>query len=283
MKVIKELPVSVLWTLRMMSIPVSTLNRRKGEEVPVIVSLTSIPSRLKSLHLVIRSLLMQDVTPKKVVLWLHEELEASLPTSLEKLKSDRFEIRYSTLTCSHRKLIHSLEAFPEDVIVTCDDDQMYRADWLSLIYAEHLKNPGKVIGNRTVHINHDPDGRPLPFRQWKYPSDPGAANNRAHTPIGAWGVLYPPHSLSNEVGDSALFLELAPRADDLWFKAMSLLKGTISIPAAQYPKEPVPIAGTQKEALKKENLREDKNTVQWQALEDRFGLSGIILGSDPGS
>lgn len=278
MKVVKELPLSILWTFRLSVIPARNLKKQQKEVVPVVVSLTSIPSRLKTLHLVIRSLLNQDVSPKKIVLWLHRELESTLPDSLRKLVCERFEIRFSTLTCSHRKLIHSLEAFPEEVIVTCDDDLMYRKDWLSLLYAEHLQNPTRIIGNHTVHINHDRDGNPMPFRTWREPVG-GKTNPWALTPIGAWGVLYPPHSLSDQVQDPEKFMELAPRADDLWFKAMALLKGTISLQASQRPNEPIPIGGTQKVALKKENLGMDKNTAQWQALEDAYGLSRIILGS----
>ena len=261
-----------------MSIPSGRLKAHRGDQVPVIVSLTSIPSRLKTLHLVVRSLLAQEVSPKKILLWLHEDLEDTLPRSLRKLICERFEIRYSSLTSSHRKLIHSIEAFPEDIIVTCDDDLMYRSNWLELFYQQHLKYPENVIGNRTVHINHDEDGKPMPFRTWRKPKD-GIVNPRALTPIGAWGVLYPPGSLSEVVQDVDLFMELAPGADDLWFKAMALLKGTISMQASKTPKEPIPIGGTQKVALKKENLGEDRNTVQWQALEDTYHLSEIILGS----
>ena len=126
MKVVKELPISLLRTAQLSNIPIGRLKRGPEKVVPVVVSLTSIPSRLKTLHLVIRSLLAQDVSPKKILLWLHEDLETALPSKLQQLICDRFEVRFSGLTCSHRKLIHSLEAFPEEVIITCDDDLMYR-------------------------------------------------------------------------------------------------------------------------------------------------------------
>jgi hypothetical protein len=278
MKVIKELPISLLRRAQLSAIPISKLKRGPVEKVPVIVSLTSIPSRLKSLHLVIRSLLAQDVSPKKIVLWLHEDLETNLPPRLQKLVCDRFEIRYSTLTCAHRKLIHSLEAFPDEVIITCDDDLMYRKNWLSLLYREHLQNPENIIGNHANHINHDADGKPMPYKTWRQPSG-GMINPWAQIPIGAWGVLYPPNSLSYQIQDSELFLKLTPYNDDLWFKAMALLKGTISIQASQRPKEPIPIGGTQKEALKHFNVGSNKNEVQWNDLETHFNLSRIILQS----
>ncbi|MEX0316136.1 MAG: glycosyl transferase, partial [Allomuricauda sp.] len=259
----------------LLSIPSRKLKKGSKKSVPVVVSLTSIPSRLKSLHLVIRSLMDQDVSPKKIVLWLNTDLENKLPRALEKLICERFEIRYSELTCSHRKLIHSLEVYPEDIIITCDDDLMYRKNWLSLFHAEHQKNPDKIIGNHTIHVNHDENGSPLPFKKWKYPEN-GLINPNAITPIGAWGILYPPHSMHQEILDEKLFLKLAPKADDLWFKAMGLLKGTLTIQASTTPKEPIPIGGTQKIALKKENLGLDKNSVQWNALNEYYKLSDII-------
>jgi hypothetical protein len=52
-------------------------------EADVIISLTSIPSRLSSLHLTIKSVLNQSVSFEKVVLWLHQDLKGNLPPALE--------------------------------------------------------------------------------------------------------------------------------------------------------------------------------------------------------
>ncbi len=277
MKVIKELPISIGMSLRLLSIPAKRLKARRAKEIPVIISLTAIPSRLKTLHLVIRNLMTQEVLPEKIFLWLEAGLEGHVPTSLTKLMGDRFEIRFSDLCrSSHSKLIHTLEAYPDTVIITCDDDFLYRSNWLSLLYSEHLDNPRCIIAHNTLHINYDDRGNPLPYREWRYPAD-GEINERAVYPRGAWGVLYPPGALHEDVLDRKRFMGLAPKADDHWFKAMSLLKGTRSIQSTLKPKEPIPVINTQEVALKKENLGKDKNTVQWQALEDLYHLSGFIL------
>lgn len=278
MKVVKELPISIYTTLRLLLIPLKKLKKENKKTAPVTVSLTSIPSRFNTLHLVLRSLMFQDVRPKKIILWLNEEFKESLPKSLKRLECDFFEIRFSKLTCSHRKLVHSLKAFPNEIIITCDDDLMYRKNWLSLLYKEHKKNPDKIIGNHTVHINHDENKNPLSFKKWKYPVK-DKVNPMAITPIGAWGVLYPPHSLSTKTTDEKLFLKLTPKADDLWFKAMALLEGTMSIQAKSIPKEPIPISGTQKISLKKSNLGMDKNTEQWSLVSNYFKLNKIILSN----
>ena len=276
MKVFKELPPSLFHSLRLSLIPISKLLSRRKEQLPVIVSLTSIPGRFKRLHLVIRSLLTQSHHPKKIVLWLNDELRDQIPEKLLKLQGEVFEICYSPLNCSHRKLIHSLEKYPEEIIITCDDDMIYAKNWLYLLYKAHQNFPKDVIGNRTLHINHDASGKPLPYSQWRYPSVEDI-NQKAQIPIGAWGVLYPPKSLSYNVLDVELFLKIAPKNDDLWFKAMALLNHTISRPAEIRPPEPIPIIGTQKIALKKENKDNAFNDTVWKSLDEYYDLSTYIL------
>ena len=263
-------------SLRLSLIPRVKLLSQKKEQLPVIVSLTSIPGRFKRLHLVIRSLLTQSHHPKKIILWLNDETKEHIPPKLLNLEGDLFEICYSPLNCSHRKLIHSLEKYPEEIIITCDDDMIYAKNWLYLLYKAHQNYPMDVIGNRTLHINHDANNKPLPYSQWHYPSAE-KTNLKAQIPIGAWGVLYPPKSLSDKVLDIDLFLKIAPRNDDLWFKAMALLNQTVSRPADQRPAEPIPIIGTQKIALKKENKDNAFNDTVWNALNEFYDLSTFIL------
>ena len=90
--------------------------------------------------------------------------------------------------------------------------------------------------------------------------------------IGAGGILYPPKSLNPIVTDVELFLKLAPKADDLWFKAMSLIDGVQVFQSKNPPKRLIPLIGTQKISLKKENVDKDLNLKQWEQLTDYFNL-----------
>ena len=276
MKVFKELPPSIYNSIRLGVIPSSKLLALQRQELPVVISLTSIPARLKKLHLVIRSLLVQSRHPKKIVLWLNEDLRSGIPEKILQLQSDLFEICFSEYNFSHRKLIHSLERFPDDIIITCDDDMIYRKNWLELLYKAHLANPDCVIGYRTLHINHDEEQSPLPYGKWDYPPA-DQINEKALIPIGAWGILYPPKSLASQTLNTDLFMSLAPKNDDLWFKAMALINGTISMEAKEKPGEPIPIIGSQKVALKRENKDNSFNDKVWQALNDHFELNTFIL------
>lgn len=246
MKVVKELPISLFKSLQLLSIPKKRLVKPVKEKVPVIISLTSIPSRLNTLHLVVRSLLMQDVAAEKIVLWLKTDLKDTIPSALKKLISTRFEIRYSELNCSHRKLIHSLELFPNHVIVTCDDDLMYRKNWLSTIYKEHQKQPEKIIGNHTVHIQHDDTGQPIPFKKWKYPQSK-KVNPWAITPIGAWGVLYPlPTPHINKCWMKTFLGNWLPKRTTYGLKPWHFYKALNPFKLRKRPRNPFPLSGHKK-------------------------------------
>ena len=256
---------------RLTRLPLADLHAPRDNALPVIVSLTSIPSRLHVLHITVRSLLSQTQTPTKILLWLHHSLAQSLPIALSELQNEVFEIRYVDLTCSHRKLIHTLAAFPEHTVVTCDDDLMYAPDWLAQLYAQHLQHPEAIVANECRQITRDEQGDLLPYKQWPRLVH-GANSNRPLLPIGYAGVLYPPRALDERVGDVDLFMRLAPKADDLWFRAMAHLKGTpVRHSNRPYPKAQ-PIIGSQKVSLLKTNVRQDGNRLQWQALCDYFQL-----------
>jgi hypothetical protein len=267
---VKEIPVSLFHQAKL-----SWQSQRKlvanKKQVPVIVSLASIPSRLNIVHLTIRSILNQDVIPEKIVLWLHEDLKDSIPKSLNVLVGDLFSIKYADYFSSHRKLVEPLKLYPNKIIITCDDDMMYRKNWLSKLYQAHENHPDHIVANQTRCITYGSDGELLSYKAWK-PNESGCQNPLLTLPIGAGGTLYPPDSMDKTVFNQELFLQLTPKADDLWFKAMGLLKGTKSIQAQNSGKEPIPIWGSQKVSLKKGNIGMDKNRTQWQALTDHFQL-----------
>lgn len=238
----------------------------------LIVSLTSIPSRLAIVHLTIRSLFAQTQLPRKIILWLHEDLKKQIPQSLSSLENEIFEIRFNDLSCSHRKLVSSLECFPEDCIVTCDDDCMYEVDWLELLHASHLLFPNEVIGGKCRRIIYDDAGELMPYKRWRHESQRGISEG-CLLAVGYAGILYPPHGLMADVTNRELFLNLAPHADDLWFKAMAVLNGTGVRIASASINDPLEINRSQKFALRRENIREDGNHRQWRQICRHYNLT----------
>lgn len=255
------------WTLS--RIPVGRLTANNRPSVPVIVSLTAIESRLNKVHVTVRSLLTQSLCPEKIILWLNDALREKIPASLLQLEGAKFEIRFSWLDCAHLKLVESLRAFPEYCIVTCDDDAIYEKKLVESLYREHEQYPEQIITNRCNLIGYDSHGSTLPYKQWKKTQRVGFSS-LAMMPAGYGGVLYPPGCFSHEVTNAELFLKLSPKADDLWFKAMSFLHGTQCRRAKNPTGVPITIAGTQRISLRKSNVQEDKNREQWDALREYF-------------
>ncbi|MFW5825502.1 MAG: hypothetical protein ACOCVV_11125, partial [Marinobacter sp.] len=114
---VKEYPPS-LWRMAVLKARTPRQDGRK-RATNVIVSLTSIASRLKLVHFAVRSVMNQSVTPDKIILWLGEDAKEAIPASLEQLVGQGFEIRFREDVGPHTKLVYCLKEFPDHTIVTC--------------------------------------------------------------------------------------------------------------------------------------------------------------------
>ena len=268
---VKEYPPSLARMLHLNFLDINGLHdASRSNELPVIVSLTSIESRLKCVHLAVRSVLRQAHPPKKVILWLGNDCQNKVPDKLQQLAGPRFEINFRPDVGPHTKLIYCLKEMPAETIVTCDDDLMYPQGWLESLYSAHTQNPREIVGHQCRRIRYSKDKSLAPYRQWTY-EEPGSSSPYT-MPLGYGGVLYPSGSLSELSTSVELFSKLSPKADDLWFKAMSLLAGTASRNTLRIEQKPYPIPFSQGVALKKTNVRADANRDQWMELAEHFDL-----------
>lgn len=268
---LKEFPGSIWRAWQLNRISIRSLHNKSATSLPVIVSFTSIPSRFDVIHLTVRSILAGTHKPDKIVLWLNELLKSSVPESLLKIVGEKFEIRYVEGNLPHRKLIHSLQAFPDKILVTCDDDMMYDSSWLNLLYQDHINHPLDIIANECRGINYDETGNLRPYYFW-YKENKENVSYDSLLPLGFGGVLYPPKCLHDDVFQADLYLKLAPKADDLWFKAMAILRGTAARHASQVVAKPTPIFNSQSVSLKATNVKQDGNRLQWEAIANHYRL-----------
>ncbi len=197
----------------------------------VTVSLTTTSRRIRHVEDVIRSLLNQDMPARQVVLWLSREpflmdegvAPEDVPESLRALESRRFAIRWTANVGSYRKLVPALQEYG-GTIVTADDDTLYPREWLRGLLAMHAQTPQAVCCWRARRVVTTASGDPALY--WRWPRLRTTVPRADCLPIGKYGVLYPPGSLHPDVSDADRFLELAPTADDIWFKAMAMRMGT---------------------------------------------------------
>lgn len=267
----RDIPRSLVRSLRLRFTEPARLGEKSRHlPNPLVVSFTSIPSRMGVVDITIRSLLDQTVRPERIVLWLEPHMEGRVPDRVGALAGERFEIRFRDGRSSHMKLVPALQEFPEHVVVTCDDDQIYPRDWLERLYREHRDHPGEVVAHECRRILYDAHGEPLAYRKWRR-ERPGTSHPDTLA-LGYGGVVYPPGSLHPDVTDEAAFMELAPRADDLWFKAMEDRQGTGVRRSASPPRKPLPVLFSQRVTLGSTNIHEDGNRNQWIRLCARYGL-----------
>ncbi|MGH1439312.1 MAG: glycosyltransferase family A protein [Cellvibrionaceae bacterium] len=212
--------------LESLSLTSSDIGIGNDKEHSIIVSLTSFEKRIDNLYICIESLFQQSLKADKIILWLSKKnfLEKALPENLLRLQSRGLSIKWVDDDIGpYKKIIYSLRAFPESIIVTVDDDVMYPADTVDLLYQSYLKNPQFIHCNRAFLMKKR--GRVFS----KYSSWMLANNNLKPRydvfPTGIAGVLYPPGSLDKEVNNQKIFMDLCPNADDVWLKAMSLKAG----------------------------------------------------------
>lgn len=215
---------------------IPTLEPLESKNSPkYIVSLTSYKKRLiDTAPYAIITLLNQSIKPNKVVLWVAHEDKEVIPDVLHKLTEKGLEIRFCEDMKSYKKLIPALQEFPEDYIITADDDFYYHRDWFAQLKELHLKSPKKIICHRAHGIKVDENHNPLPYDEWDYQIEPSVYFARdlesqsshqyeAIFPTGGAGTLYPPRCLSEKVNNEELFMKLTPQADDIWFWAMAVL------------------------------------------------------------
>jgi hypothetical protein len=200
----------------------SVVIKSGGKKPEYIITLTSYGQRVESTApYAIYSLFNQTILPDRIVLWLKEA--TPVPPLLKAFEKNGLEIMFCEDLYSYKKLVPSLLKFPDDILITADDDAYYHRQWLNQLKTAYTSRPEAIHCHRAREINFQ-DGKLLPYIDWRINVDNN--NGRRLLPTGAGGILYPPHSLDPKVTDKDIFMKLAPKADDIWFWAMAKLKGT---------------------------------------------------------
>jgi hypothetical protein len=121
-----------------------------SERSDIIVGLTTIPSRLPFLVPTLKSLLLQNVLPRKILLHLpehsrREQVEYSVPQELEGLDVIKI-VRCPDWGPATKILPTLLESDPDQRVVAVDDDRIYRPTLLEDLLAASERNPDAAAG-----------------------------------------------------------------------------------------------------------------------------------------
>ena len=219
----------------------ATLALRPHDRQRVIVSLTSYPQRIDYVADVVRSLFAQLRLPDLTVLYLSEDQfpdgVKSLPPNLTACLGRDFQIRWVRGDMrSHKKYLYAVRDFPEDLVITVDDDIVCRNTLVGDLLDAHARHPHAVAAIRTHLMEFDSGGALLPYSDWQMevgnprPELCDRPSMRLFGTSGA-GMLFPPGSLPAAAFDTEAIGETCPNADDVWLKAMTAIAGypTVSV------------------------------------------------------
>lgn len=236
------------------------------------VSLTSYPPRFNTLYMTLKTLVNQSVRPDRLVLWVAEGDYRQLPAEIVNLQEtiEFFEIKTCPDTRSYKKLVPSLKTWPDNIIVTADDDVNYPADWLAGLTANFKEN-NCIIAYR-AHYPVIEEGKLAPYSKWLSNT---SANTSIVFPTGIGGVLYPPNCFLPEVTDSGLFMNLAPTADDVWFFFCARLNGQ-NAKLADRSFNIINWRATHESGLAKTNVLEGHNDVCINNVVEHFGNDVVM-------
>ena len=221
----------------------------------VIISLTTFPPRIKHVILTLKSILNQSVKPARVILHLSKEqfCYEELPKRLIDLQAYGLTIEFVDGDIkSYKKLFYAKSKYNSMSIITADDDVCYPTNWLEKMLETALKYPNDIIFYRG-HIICDDNGNLLPYRRMLEKNTRGVKSSLYFIPTGVCGVLYPPNSMHIDWSNLELAIKLAPNADDIWFKTMTLLFKVNCTRVNEYNVLFPPVLGSQKNALKNTN------------------------------
>jgi hypothetical protein len=190
-----------------------------------VVSLTSHGDRLRTVHLALESIAAGSVLPSRLILWVDTaEAFTNRSLGLQRLVERGLEIYLCSNFGPHTKYypyLLSTDRF-ETPFVTADDDILYSRWWLEGLARSHRDNPGNVNCYR-AHVMRLERGAFTPYQTWlpcksTYPS-------YLHFATGVSGCIYPPSFLTKLRLAGSEFLELCPKADDVWLHVNAVRAG----------------------------------------------------------
>ena len=190
-----------------------------------ILSLTSHPPRFGTLRRFFESLQGMELFDK-VVLWIAHE-DAKQFEYIANTIPSIIEVRNCQDLGPGKKLIPALLEYPNDKVITIDDDLLYERSTFLEILEISESYPLEIIAGRTHYVTYDDFGRINPYGLWKFDySDLDEASEFLFPTTGGI-TLFPPKSLHPDVTNSELYLELTKFQDDLWFWVQAKRKGTL--------------------------------------------------------
>lgn len=248
--------LSVVFTLARL-LPLQWSNHFSRSVIPrdgdVVISLTTHGRRLDTVFYAIESV-ARGPRRAPIVLWLDpQDFSAPWPDSLRRLVARGLQVRCGSGGMGpHAKYwdMFCAVAGSDTRVVTIDDDIIYPEWFLDRLLAVGGLREDTVVAYRAHRIELR-DGVLLPYMKWT-PANTSHASV-LHFATGVSGVDYPPSFIAFVVEQGTQFLQVAPRADDVWLHLCALRSGHSVRQVFAQPRNFAVVPSTQVSALVRTN------------------------------
>lgn len=259
-----------------LSIPLPNWLLPQQKRVPVVASLTSYPPRINQAWISIETLLRQTVRPSNVVLVLyHEDFpDKQLPRRLKRQVNRGLQILWVPRDGkSFDKLLPVRQLFPDQAIMTFDDDKFFPKNLVELLLRAGEKSPGAIIGARGWKITPSEGQDVIQYGIGWRRVEASEEGLDLFTP-GGNGCLYPVGSLHEMVDSLDAALQICPTADDIWIWAAAVKNQTpfvcLGLPAHR-------TVSRQRRTAALSDLNEQGNIPQFQRALDYFDIRDLVV------
>lgn len=203
----------------------------------IIVSMTSYPARIQMVSKVLETVFSQSRKADRVILWLAEDQfpEKTIPRELTAYVNEgKLEVRWCDDLMSHKKYYYAFREFPNDLVITIDDDLLYSPQMIETLYKSYLVHPRAVSALRAHFMILD-NGRLLPYVNWlqEYSLHIGEESMMLFSTTGA-GTLFPTYLFNSDLLDADAIRQTCIFADDIWLKLMQIEANVPVVLAASY-------------------------------------------------
>jgi hypothetical protein len=247
------------------------LKRRREleENSSIVVSLATISGRQKSLKRTLKSLLTQNHSSFKIIIWSSNDDYQTVNKSLRKYYKYGITLRRANPNLgSFNKFHHIALEEQKCPIVTADDDIIYPRNWLTTLESSARKYPEEIVGLRGIVIAKNDKNGISEYVTWNR-AETSSSHNLLVLNTGA-GTFYPANTFNQESIQNYDFLHISPTGDDLWMFALAVQNKTRRRIADGSVREIIPATIRQKNSLWSVNVGESKNDTQFRQILEYF-------------
>ncbi|MGY4695063.1 glycosyltransferase [Ligilactobacillus salivarius] len=265
----KRLKIPYVKFMSIKKIGIETNSKRNKK---IIVSLTSYHKRFSTLDSCVKTLLLQTMKPNKIILYIVEDDKKYLPEKVLKLQKYGLEIRYVKDDLRpHKKYYYAMKEFPNDIVITTDDDCLYSKYLVEELYKTYKKFPHAITAGRARNIRVK-NGEFLSYNTWDL-TEKSFKPSLSLLATGVGGVLYPPHLLKLSELLNVNEINKYISVDDLWLKAVELVgRVPVVLCDSKVDRVRIELPGAAENGLTKVNVELNQNDMYWSLLNREYNL-----------